>query len=167
MTGPGFHILLNREDAKKLFSFKEPEAIRNHVKQLTESKEYKQQERVLNCGTSWDTIHRCLCDGTLDPAGGEAPLNHAVLGGRSIYKSDDYIVSLVRPDMAPFVAEALADIKYEMLHQAYLKIDAKDYGRELSEKDFEKAWIIFQQMRAFYETAAQDLDAMIFAGQLK
>jgi len=167
VSGPGFHILLNREDAKKLFAQREPEAIRALVKQLTESKDYKQQERVLDCGTAWDTIHRCLTDGTLDPTGGEPPLNNAVLGGRPLYKTDEFIVALVRPDMAPFVSEALGDIKYDVMHEAYLKIDPKDYCRPLNEKDFEKAWIIFQKMRQFYETAAQDLDAMIFAGQLK
>jgi hypothetical protein len=167
VSGPGFHILLNREDAKKLFSHKEPEAIRSFVKQLTESKDYKKQERVLECGTAWDAIHRCLTDGTLDPTGGDPPLNNAILGGRQLYKSDDYLVSLVRPDMAPFVSEALNDVKYEDMHAAYLKIDAADYGRPLNEKDFEKAWVIFQQVRAFYETAAQDLDAIVFCGQLK
>lgn len=167
MSGPGFHILLNREDAKKLFAQKEPEAIRSFVKQLTESKDYKKQDRVLDCGTAWDTIHRCLGDGTLDPTGGEPPANNAILGGRQLYKTDDYIISLVRPDMALFVAEALNEVNYDDMHGAYLKIDAADYGRPLSEKDFEKAWVIFQQVRGFYETAAQDLDAMIFAGQLR
>ena len=159
-------MLLNREDAKKLFAQKDGTATRDFVRGLTQSQDYKKGDRLLDLGGQWNGIHRCLTDGTLDPAGGEAPLNHTLLGGRQLYKGDDYIVTLVRPDMTPYVSEALAEVTYESLHANYLKLDAKDYGREPNEKDFEKLWIAFQQVRLFYDVAAEELSAMVFAGEL-
>ena len=166
MAGQGFLILLNREDAKKLFAQKEDAATRDFVRELTQSKDYRKSQRLLELGGLWNGLQRCLTDGTLDPAGGEAPLNHTFLGGRQLFKADDYIVALVRPDMTPYVSEALAEVTYESLHENYLKLDAKDYGRELNEKDFEKLWVAFQQVRVFYDAAAEELSAMLFAGEL-
>ncbi|MGH3149488.1 MAG: DUF1877 family protein [Streptosporangiaceae bacterium] len=39
---------------------------------------------------AWDAIHRCLADGTLAWAGGDWPLNGAVLGGEPMYLGRDY-----------------------------------------------------------------------------
>jgi hypothetical protein len=167
VAGQGFLILLDREDAKKLFAEKDPAGIRNFVEQLTQSKEYRKNQRVLELGTTWDGIHRCLTDGTLDPEGGEAPLNCAILGGKPLVKTDDYFASFVRPDMTPYVAEAVAEVRYDDFHKKYLGIDAGDYGRPLDEKDFEKLWVAFQQLHLFYESGAQDLSAVLFAAARK
>ncbi|MFM8251711.1 MAG: DUF1877 family protein [Planctomycetota bacterium] len=164
MSGHGFHILLNREDSKKLFAQREPVAIRDFAAELTKSSDYRKQGRLLELGETWSTLHRCLTDGTLDPAGGDPPLNHCFLGGRMLYQGEGMFVTLVRPDMTPYVAEALAEVKHEHLLKNYDLIDANDYGRPLSPKDFEKAWVVFQQIRDFYDFAARDLSAMLFVG---
>jgi len=167
MSGPGFHILLNREDSKKLFGYREPEQIRDFSRQLSRSQDYRKRGRVLELGTTWDTLHRCLTDGTLDPNAGDPPLNQCFLGGRSMYDREDAIVSLVRPDMAPYVAEALGDIKFEDLRKKYFALDPAAYGHPLHEKDLEKAWIVFQQVRTFYEFASEDLSAVLFFAERK
>ena len=167
MSGLGFHILLNREDAKKLFGFREPEQIRDFVRQLSQSQDYRKRGRLLELGATWDTLHRCLTDGTLDPNAGDPPLNQCFLGGRSLYDREDAIISLVRPDMAPYVAEALGEVKFEDLQKKYYELDAAAYGRPLHEKDLEKAWIVFQQVRTFYEFASEDLSAVLFIANRK
>ena len=167
MVGKGFLILMDRADAKQLFAHKEPGGIRKFVEQLTQSKEYRQSQRILDLGTTWDGIHRCLTEGTLDPEGGEPPLNHAILGGKQLLKTDEYFVSLVRPDMTPYVAEAVANVRYDDFHKSYLALDSQDYGHALSEKDFERHWVAFQQLLLFYESGAQDLDAVLFAAHWK
>ena len=162
MSGPGFHILLNREDSKKLFGIREPEKIRDFCRQLSQSQDYRKRGRILELGISWDTLHRCLTDGSLDPNAGEPPINQCFLGGRSLYDGADAVVSLVRPDMAPYVVEALEEIKFEDLRKKYFALDAAAYGRPLQEKDLEKAWVVFQQVREFYDLAAEDFSAVLF-----
>ncbi len=167
MVGQGYLILLDRDDAKQLFAQKEPAGIQEFVEQLTQSKTVRAAQRLLELGTTWDGIHRCLTEGTLAPDGGEAPVNHAILGGKQLLRTDDYSVSFVRPDMTPYVADAVGEVRYDDFHKKYLAIDPQDYGRALTEKDFEKIWIAFQQLVLFYETGAQDLSAVLFAGRWK
>lgn len=167
MVGQGYLILLDREDSKQLFAQKEPASLQKFVMDLTQSKTVRAAQRVLELGTTWDGIHRCLTEGTLEPDGGEPPLNHAILGGKQMLNNDECLVSLVRPDMALYVAEAVSDVRYDDFHKKYLAIDPQDYGQALSEKDFEKIWVVFQQLVLFYETGAQDLSAILFVGRWK
>ena len=67
--------------------------------------------------------------------------------------------------LTPYVAEALGEVKYDQLQKTYSTINPQDYGRPLNPKDFEKAWVVFQQIRDFYEFAARDLSAMLFVAQ--
>ena len=165
MAGTGYHLLLNREDAKKLFAQPTPSATRDFVRQLAQTPDYKKRGRVLELGIGWKAVQRCLTDGTLDPAAGEPPLNNCMLGGRSLYQGDDAYVTFVRPDMTPYVAEALAAVNYETLHGNYSKLDPEQYGQPRSEKDFERVWVLFQQLRDFFDYAAGDLSAVAFYGE--
>jgi hypothetical protein len=87
VVGPGFHIALSREHAKRLFAIKDDESLRQFLEELKSMPEMKKSGRILALGTAWDAIHRCLTDGELDPAGGEFPLNHAVLGGKQLHRA--------------------------------------------------------------------------------
>jgi len=165
VAGQGYLVLIDREDAKKLFSQKEPDYIRNFVDQLTQSKQYRAAQKVLDLTEHWDGIHRCLTDGSLDPDGGEPPLNHAILGGKRLANTQEFVLSFVRPDMTPYVAEALGDVRYDDFHKKYQAISPADYGRPLGEKDFENIWVAFQQVVDFYESGAQELSAIAFAAR--
>lgn len=165
MAGSGYHLLLNRDDAKKLFAQPNPTAQRDFVKQLAQSADNRKRGRVLELGTAWTSLQRCLTDGTLDPTAGDPPLNNCMLGARMLYQGDDAYVTLIRPDMAPYVAEALGEMKYEGLHENYLKLNPEEYGQPLSEKDFERVWVLFQLVRDFFDFAAEDLSAVVFYGE--
>jgi hypothetical protein len=165
VAGQGYLVLIDRDDAKKLFAHKEPDDVRNFMDQLTQSKPYRSAQKVLDLAGHWDGIHRCLTDGTLDPDGGEPPLNHAILGGKRLANTPEFVLSFVRPDMTPYVAEALADVRYDDFHKKYLAISPSDYGRALTEKDFEKIWVAFQQLVDFYESGAEELSAIAFAAR--
>jgi len=162
VAGSGYHLLLNREDAKKLFGQPNPVATRDFAKQLAQAPEYRKRGRVLELGSTWATLQRCLTDGTLDPTAGEPPLNHCMLGAKSLYQGDDAYVMLIRPDMGPYVAEALGEVKYETLHGNYFKLNPAEYGQPLTEKDFERVWVLFQQVRDFFDYAAGELSAVLF-----
>jgi hypothetical protein len=55
-------------------------------------------ERVCETDKAWDAIHRALTDGSLEPKAAGYPGSAVILGGQSLYDSDDYIVSLKRTD---------------------------------------------------------------------
>jgi len=77
VAGRGFHIALAREHAKTLFSLKEDNAIHTFLDELKVRPDMKKSGRVLDVGTLWDPIHRCLTEGELDPTAGDFPLNTA------------------------------------------------------------------------------------------
>lgn len=162
MSGPGAHIILGREDAKQLFLHKDDEAIRSFVTGIRQSRKHRDAQLVLECDDSWDPIHRCFSDGTLDHAGGDFPLNHCVLGGKRLHGGTEFEAVLIRPDIVPHVADSLHHIKRAELHQKYFAIDPQDYGRPLSEADFDKVWLFLQQIRKLFEDAAQDRSAVLF-----
>lgn len=165
MAGIGYHLLLDREAAKKLFAQPSPAAMRDLVRDLAQSPENRKRGRVLDLGAGWQSLHRCLLDGTLDANSGEPPLNNFTLGAKMLYQGDDAYLTLIRPDMAPYVAEALAEVDYQTLHSNYWKLDPQTYGQPLTDKDFEKLWVLFQLVRDFFEYAASELAAVVFYGE--
>jgi hypothetical protein len=165
VAGQGVHIQLSREEAKRLFALQGDEAVRAFVTELENSARHRENGQVLACGTVWDPIHRCLTDGELDPEGGEFPLNHCILGGKQIYKGSDRVVSLVRPDVTPFVAESLSALKRNEFRDRYLHLDPQRYGRQPSEEEFTDVWIALQQIRDFYEVAGEERSAVLFSAK--
>ena len=165
VSGPGYLISLARDDAKRLFALNGDEPVRAFALELVSNKKYRENELVLDLGKIWDPIHRCLTEGRLDPDGGEYPLNQCILGGRQLYKGKDFIVALVRPDVTPYVAEALAKLKREEFSANYFKLDPADYGCTPSEQELTQIWIIFRRVRDFFADAAEERNAVLFVGQ--
>ncbi len=161
MKGQGAHIILARDDAKKVFAVNDDAAVRKVVMELRGSKKHRDLKLVLETAKSWNAIHRCLTEGTLDPTAGEFPLNHTILGGRRLHKGPEFEAIMVRPDIVPFIAEALHHLKREDVHGKYLKIDPADYG-PLSEPDFDIIWNALQQIRQMYEDATNERCAVLF-----
>jgi hypothetical protein len=162
VKGSGAHIILTREDAKRIFAESGDNAVRKVVTEIRGSKKHRDAKLVLETGTAWDAIHRCLTEGTLDAGAGEFPLNHTILGGRALHQGKEFEARLVRPDMVPHIAEALHHLKREDFHVSYLKIDPADYGKALSEKDFDILWNSLQQVRQLFEDAAGERCAVLF-----
>ena len=75
---------------------------------ITFLKELQPSAESVDLGANWRALHRCLGDGSLNVASCPPPLGDAILGGRQMQQSADTIVSMLRPDMVPVVAEALA-----------------------------------------------------------
>ncbi len=165
VTGSGFHVALGREHAKRLFGIKDDESLRQFVEELTNSKEIRSSGRLVESGPHWATIHCCLTDGELDPAGGEFPLNHVVLGGKALHRGDDYTAVLVRPDMTLFIAEALGDLKQADFRA---KFDALRSGlpETARNKEFIEVWRTLVELRALFDDAAANLEAVLFTTEM-
>jgi hypothetical protein len=103
-------------------------------------------------GKAWDAIHRCLTDGSLNT--GQGPLSFAILGGKSLYAGDDYIIRLITPQQAEEAAAAARRMDRAALKHRYDAMQA-DYPRELlGPDDFEYVWEHFEGLPAFLERAS-------------
>jgi len=83
------HFAITSEQERLLLAA-DDEGDRDAVDELLEDIEELWDDDALKVDTdkAWDTIHRCLTDGTLEPEGGEYPLSYAILGGRHLH--DEY-----------------------------------------------------------------------------
>jgi hypothetical protein len=162
VKGLGAHIILARDNAKRVMAAQGDAAVRGVVTDLRLSKRLREAKLVLESGTSWDPIHRLLTDGTLAPNAGEFPLNHAVLGGKRLYREADFEAVLVRPDIVAHVADALHHLKRGEVQAKYLQIDPQHLGHVPGEKEFEVVWSTLQQVRLLFEDAANERCAVLF-----
>jgi len=165
VVGRGYHIALPREHAKTLFGLKDDEGLRKFLDELEKRPDMRKSGRVLETGTSWDPIHRCLTEGELEASAGEFPLNHAVLGGKELHKGSDYTAVVVRPDMTRFIADALAEVQEEDLRQKFFALKPSSYQRPIDEKHFMEMWLTLQNLRVFFEAAADNLEAVVFTAK--
>lgn len=165
MVGRGYHIALGREHAKRLFGLKEDQAILQFLEELKASPEMRKSGRLLDTGTAWDPIHRCLTEGELDPAGGDFPLNHAVLGGKQLHQGDDYAAVLIRPDMTRFIADALAEVEEDEFRKRFFALNPASYKQRIGEKEFIEVWLALQNLKVFFEAAAESLEAVVFTAK--
>jgi hypothetical protein len=166
VSGRGYHIALGREHAKKLFGLKDEGSIKQFLEELRASPEMKKSGRILDSGPAWDPIHRCLTEGELDPAGGDFPLNHAILGGKPLYKASDSIAVLIRPDMTRFIADALEELDEDGVRKKFLALGSGSYKGPLSEKEFIGVWLAVQNLQVFFAAAAENLEAVVFTAKV-
>jgi len=166
VVGRGFHIALAREHAKTLFGIKEDAALRKFLDELKARPDMKKSGRVLDLGTLWEAIHRCLTEGELDPAAGDFPLNTAVLGGKRLHQGDDYVAVLIRPDMTRFIADALAELEEDDVRKKFFSLKGGSYTQPIDEKHFMEMWLRFQDLKVFFEAATQNMEAVVFTGKM-
>lgn len=124
------------------------------------------EEWLVQTDKAWDAIHRCLTDGRLQYDNGEDPLRLCILGGRQLYRGDDYIVSLKEPEQCAEIANALAAIDADWLRSRYLAIEPSDFGRNPSEDDFEYTWGWFSSLSQFYAKASTARRHVVFTVDL-
>ena len=166
MVGRGFHIALSREHAKQLFAIKDDAALLKFLEELKSMPDLKKSGRILDLGTAWDPIHRCLTEGELDPTGGDFPLNHAILGGKQLHKGAEQAVVLVRPDMTRFIADALEELTEDDIRKKFLALNPQSYQQPIDEKHFMQMWIALQTLKDFYLATAENMEAIVFTAKL-
>ena len=167
MVGPGYHIALARDHAKTLFGIKEDTELRKFLDELKVRPDMKRSGRVLESGILWDPIHRCLTEGELDPAGGDFPLNHAVLGGKQLHRAADYTAVLIRPDMTRFIADALAELEEDDVRKKFFALSKDSYQQPIDEKHFMEMWLMLQDLKVFFEAAAENMEAVVFTAKFQ
>jgi uncharacterized protein DUF1877 len=167
VVGRGYHIALAREHAKTLFGLKDDASIRKLLDELRVRPDMKKSGRVLDSGMLWDPIHRCLTEGELDPAAGDFPLNHAVLGGKQLLKGTDYTAVLIRPDMTRFIADGLGELEEDDVRKKFFALKGGSYQQPTDEKHFMEMWLMLQNLRVFFEAATENMEAVVFMAKLQ
>lgn len=118
--------------------------------------------KILSVDVSWDAIHRCLGDGSLNEAATEYPLQAIVLGGQPLGNDKDFIMRLNAPPMVQKLAPELMAIDETAFRSCYFSIPAEDYLIVPNERDFQYTWAYFQQVQSFYGRAADRSEAVLF-----
>jgi len=159
-TGRGVHFALTPEQYTKVIELASDDKLIDFIH--FEIEEEWDRGSLRESDKAWDAIHRSLTDGKLEWENGTFPLNAVILGGKQLYKGDDYIVSLVTPDQVLVIAKALKQIDKVALKKGYDQITQGDYDGEVGENDFEYTWGWFKDLHSLYEKAVQSNRAMLF-----
>jgi hypothetical protein len=156
----GMHFAISYDQAMKLLQCKTDEDLVEMVEEEVE--EVSTEENSFQTDKSWDAIHRCLSNGTLDVRQGTRPLNLAILGGNILNKEPEYLVALLTPTEVKQVAEALSQVTEDWMKKKYFDQKFPDYAGEKSEEDWEYTWGSFDGMPEFFASAAARKQHVIF-----
>lgn len=160
MSCLGVHFAIEAEVARRLLAAATNREVIAIVQ--AEIEERWDEEWLVQTDKAWDAIHRCLSDGTLNLNAGVHPRMLTVLGGRQLYKGDDYIIALVTPEEVSEVATSLAEVDEVWLRARYGAIDADDYGYPKSPEDFDYTWDYFKSLAPFFKRAGDAGRYVIF-----
>ena len=135
------HALLavGRENAKALFSAREPELLRSFL----EAYQYEPDQR-LDVGENWNSVNDCLQAIGVENEQLAMPLSMIFDGGRCLLNEPPQHVYLVRPDVVGFLSTILAELNLE-------KATASDEIRHE-----------LMRLREFYGQAAKSLQCVVF-----
>lgn len=160
MSYRGVHFAITNEERGRLLAAQSDEKLLELISD--EIEERWDREWLVQTDKAWDAIHRCLTDGKLAYENGGYPLRLCILGGRQLYHGDDYVVSLKESSQCADIAAALGEVDEGWLRKRYFAIVPEDYGRELTEEDFEYTLQWFSELPSFYSKAGKANRSVIF-----
>lgn len=159
MSCLGVHFALTDEQLGRLLAAGSDQDVLMIVKEEIEVE--WDEDWLQETGQTWDAIHRCLSDGTLN-LNGSSPLSKCVIGGRQLYHGGDYIISFLNAEETAEVFLAIKDIDQLWLRQKYFALNPVQVDYPLDEDDFETTWSYFEELKQFFQKAAQNRRAVIF-----
>jgi len=154
MPGRGVHFAVSDPELKQLLAARGDAAV---MKQIEEIEGRWDRAWFVETDGAWWAIHLALISKPAPPG-----LARVVLGGRSLYKGDDYHVILVAAKDVPDIAATLARLDQALFKRIYEQIDRKAYGRPLSPEDFAYTWESFVPLQNFWKKAADARRAVVF-----
>ncbi len=157
MSCRGVYFSLSDEQVSRIMAARTDDQVLEIVEAIEEDWD---EDHLLEVDKSWDAMHRCLTDGTLDPKGGDYPLNRCVLNGRQLYSGEDYVISFVPANEVPDVAAALQPIAKESCREKFFALT--DYEGPQDEDDWDYTWSYLEAVREFFQKAAGQTRAVIF-----
>ena len=125
------------------------------------------EDNLFQWDKAWDAIHRCLTGdhtpkGRLNARKGSYPLKRCILGGRMLYRGQDYSVSLVEPEHVPGLAKAVKAVDEAWMRERFFRLDPKALLYRVDEDEFEYTWGNYKGFPEFLAKAARRHRAVIF-----
>jgi hypothetical protein len=158
MVCRGVFFALTADDERKLLAASSDDEL---VEVISEDIEERwDAEWLAEADKAWDAMHRCLGDGTLNP--GDSVLSKCVLGGRQLYKGEDYFVSFLAALEVKDVAAALEGVEQAWFFARYESLSEGDYDGPHGAEDRDYTWESFVATRELFRKAAQGGRAMAF-----
>lgn len=154
MPGRGVHFAVSEPELEQLLAARGDEAV---MEQIQEIEERWDKAWLIETDGAWWAIHLALTSKRA-PSG----LGQTILGGRPLYKGDDFHVVLVEVKDVPAVADALGQLDQASFKRLYDQMDRKAYGRPLSAEDFTYTWESFVPLQKFWKHAADAGRAVVF-----
>ena len=163
MSFLGVHFAIEEPEVQKLKSLRNDRERLTYVQdELEEHYLGSDREHAAETDKAWDAIHRALTDGNLTHHDSKYPYGHVILGGESLYSEDDYIMSLKTPAQVHEVLGVLQSITQEQFRLLYFSIPQENYGRPLTEEDFEYSWSYLKNLLPFWKLASAEGRYVLF-----
>jgi hypothetical protein len=160
MSCLGVHFVLSDADVATLLDLETDEARLTYVRDVLEERELG-GPGAAQSDKAWDAMHRALGDGELTLEGGDYPLSYVVLGGESLYESEDFLMTLKTPAEVRDIARALRELSEQDFRQRYDRL-GPDYDGEVGDEDFAYTWEWLQGVRELYIRAAEQGQSVLF-----
>lgn len=155
----GLLLALGRDEAKSVFSSRQDEQLATALAEILAQTDSQCRADLKG---QWSTLHRIFTGGSIDADGGDLPLRQCILGGRPMYQGDEMSVILVRPDMVPHISEALQELTLEELQDRLKQAQSATDDRSVQDAQIDVLTPIFESVRAVYELAASQRQAVLF-----
>lgn len=151
---------LTKEEEAALLSARDTEEVLDAILEIEERWD---EPWLRQMDKSWDAIHRCLGDGSLDTKQ-PALTAKAVLGGRHLSDRDDEIVSFLPCADVQAVSAALALIDQAEFRRRYFGLARNSgYEGEIGDEDYDYTWSYFDDMRSLFTEAAAAGRSVVFS----
>ncbi|PIE54227.1 MAG: hypothetical protein CSA35_06690 [Dethiosulfovibrio peptidovorans] len=166
MSCRGMHFSLRNEDVERLMAAKNDREVLDFVQKDIEAR--WDEENLVASDKAWDAIHRCLTDGTLKCKNNDTK-EKMILGGKQLYKGNDYIISFKDTDEVREVFKAIKGIEKDWFSSKFYNLKKKffwfswsQYDGPLDENDFEYTWSYFLELRGFFKKVSEHNQTVIF-----
>lgn len=137
-------VALDLDAAKQFFGHRDDAARLEFVKSQA-------AERSLDLSKTWRALQACLGD--------QPPLGMCLLGGRQMQRSGPAIVSLLRPDMVPAVADALAALDASFVSDQFDSLSEPIRATATKEQVQQS----LEELQECFRQAASEQAASVFA----
>ena len=167
MACRGVFFALTPEESDRLLSARSSDEV---VEIIVEEIENRwDRDWLQEMDKSWDAVHRCLGDGSLNKIP-ENDRGKAVLESKHLSDRDDYIVCYHPSETVASIAESLDPVskdwfrkRYFGLKRKFLWIDLTQCDGPIDEGDFDYSWTYFEEMRSFFHKAASAGRPVVFS----
>ena len=148
----GLLAALDRDRAKQVFAAKQPDALQQFLEDLTGDQALGESGAVVTLSRQATFLQQTLLSDSIASEATRPLLELALLGGRALADDADLKVRLVRPDVVPKIAHALASIDADRFKDSWANGETVDQAAALL--------AVVQQL---YQQAEERRCAVLFA----